>query len=102
MRFAAEGEMDTSYAAWRLRTPLPYSIVAVTKVDIPEALAAGEKFAKTLAKRKKPLKVHLISSATGAGLDPLLDAVGKVLFSKGAPNREEGRGRRLGKPRQKK
>src|SRR2546421_10077140 len=31
LRFAAETEMDTSYAAWRLRTPLPYSIVAVTK-----------------------------------------------------------------------
>jgi len=32
LRFAAETEMDTSYAAWRLRTPIPYSIVAVTKV----------------------------------------------------------------------
>ena len=28
LRFAAETEMDTSYAAWRLRTPVPYSIVA--------------------------------------------------------------------------
>jgi hypothetical protein len=28
LRFAAENEMDTSYAAWRLRTPVPYSIVA--------------------------------------------------------------------------
>ena len=34
LRFAAEDEMDTSYAAWRLRTPVPYSIVAVTKVQI--------------------------------------------------------------------
>ena len=32
LRFAAESEMDTSYAAWRLHTPVPYSIVAVTKV----------------------------------------------------------------------
>lgn len=32
LRFAAETDMDTSYAAWRLRTPMPYSIVAVTKV----------------------------------------------------------------------
>ena len=31
LRFAAETEMDTTYAAWRLRTPMPYSIVAVTK-----------------------------------------------------------------------
>jgi len=36
LRFAAEGEMDHSYAAWRLRTPLPYSIVAVTKVRAAE------------------------------------------------------------------
>ena len=36
LRFAAESEMDTSYAAWRLRTPLPYSIVAVTKVRTAE------------------------------------------------------------------
>jgi len=32
LRFAAEGDMDTSYAAWRLKTPVPYSIVAVTNV----------------------------------------------------------------------
>jgi CRP-like cAMP-binding protein len=31
LRFAAERNMDTSYAAWRLRTPAPYSIVAVTR-----------------------------------------------------------------------
>ena len=36
LRFAAETEMDTSYAAWRLRTPIPYSIVAVTKVRAAE------------------------------------------------------------------
>ena len=36
LRFAAETEMDTSYAAWRLRTPVPYSIVAVTKARIAE------------------------------------------------------------------
>src|SRR5262245_838772 len=36
LRFAAENEMDTSYAAWRLRTPTPYSIVAVTKVRTAE------------------------------------------------------------------
>src|SRR5678816_4427689 len=36
LRFAAETEMDTSYAAWRLRTPVPYSIAAVTKVRAAE------------------------------------------------------------------
>jgi CRP-like cAMP-binding protein len=32
LRFAAESEIETSYAAWRLKTPIPYSIRAVTKV----------------------------------------------------------------------
>jgi CRP-like cAMP-binding protein len=34
LRFAAESDMDTSYAAWRLKTPVPYSIVAVTKARV--------------------------------------------------------------------
>ncbi|HKY02883.1 MAG TPA: Crp/Fnr family transcriptional regulator [Burkholderiales bacterium] len=34
LRFAAETDMDTSYAALRLKTPVPYSIVAVTKVRV--------------------------------------------------------------------
>ena len=34
LRFAAETDMDTSYAAWRLKTPVPYSIVAVTHVRV--------------------------------------------------------------------
>ena len=31
LRFAAETEIDTSYAAWRLKTPMPYAIRAVTR-----------------------------------------------------------------------
>ena len=34
LRFAAETDMDTSYAAWRLKTPVPYSIVAVTRARV--------------------------------------------------------------------
>ena len=34
LRFAAETDMDTSYAAWRLKTPMPYSIAAVTKASV--------------------------------------------------------------------
>jgi len=34
LRFAAEGDMETSYAAWRLGTPTPYSIVCVTKTRV--------------------------------------------------------------------
>jgi CRP-like cAMP-binding protein len=34
LRFAKEDDMDTSYAAWRLRTPAPYSIRAVTRAQV--------------------------------------------------------------------
>ena len=34
LRFAGERDMETSYAAWRLGTPTPYSIVAVTKTRV--------------------------------------------------------------------
>src|SRR5437762_2824794 len=34
LRFASEDDMDTSYAAWKLRTPAPYSIRAVTKAQV--------------------------------------------------------------------
>jgi CRP/FNR family transcriptional regulator, dissimilatory nitrate respiration regulator len=34
LRFAAEGDMETSYAAWRMGTPTPYGIVCVTKVRV--------------------------------------------------------------------
>jgi CRP/FNR family transcriptional regulator, dissimilatory nitrate respiration regulator len=34
LRFACERDMETSYAAWRLGTPTPYSVVAVSKVRV--------------------------------------------------------------------
>ena len=34
LRFAKEDDMDTSYAAWKLRTPAPYSIRAVAKARV--------------------------------------------------------------------
>jgi CRP-like cAMP-binding protein len=34
LRFADEREMETSYAAWRLGTPTPYSTVCVTRVRV--------------------------------------------------------------------
>lgn len=34
LRFAAEGEMETSYAAWKLGTPAPYSIMGVTRTRV--------------------------------------------------------------------
>jgi CRP/FNR family transcriptional regulator, dissimilatory nitrate respiration regulator len=34
LRFAAERDMETSYAAWRMGTPTPYGIVCVTKARV--------------------------------------------------------------------
>ncbi len=34
LRFADERDMETSYAAWCLKTPTPYSIVSVTKARV--------------------------------------------------------------------
>lgn len=34
LRLASEADMDTSYAAWRLHTPTPYSIVALTHARV--------------------------------------------------------------------
>jgi GTPase involved in cell partitioning and DNA repair len=93
--FKAINEELALYSATLAKKP---QIIAVTKIDIPAAREAGEKFANALAKRKKPVKVHLISAATGEGLDPLLDAVGRALFKEASPRRE-GHGRRIGKPR---
>lgn len=34
LRFAVEGDFETSYAAWRMGTPTPYGIVCVTKARV--------------------------------------------------------------------
>lgn len=34
LRFSVERDIETSYAAWRLKTPTPYSIVCVTKARV--------------------------------------------------------------------
>ena len=84
LRFAAETEMDTSYAAWRLRTPVPYSIVAVTKVRTAELpLAAWAEFID----RHPEIKVRfeyevmkLMSEVMAHTITlHLLDAPGRVL-----------------------
>src|SRR5689334_20556142 len=40
LRFAKEDDMDTSYAAWKLRTPAPYSIRCVTKARVAKLALA--------------------------------------------------------------
>ncbi len=71
-------------------------VVAVTKLDLPEARQKVAAFRRTLARRARKPEVLGISSVTGEGLDALLDAVARVLFGAGAPRRTR---RRPGKPR---
>ncbi|HEX7622135.1 MAG TPA: GTPase ObgE [Anaeromyxobacteraceae bacterium] len=74
-------------------------IVAVNKIDVPEARLNAAALAKALARRKKgPNQVLALSSVTGEGLDALLDAVGTAIFGTGAKSRG-GAGRKLGKRR---
>ncbi len=73
-------------------------VVVVTKVDLPESRAAGLKWQKAMAGRKAAVKVHLLSAATGEGLDELLDAVAAVLWEDVAP-KSAGRRKKLGKQR---
>jgi CRP-like cAMP-binding protein len=83
LRFAAEGEMDTSYAAWRLRTPVPYSIVAVTKVrtaELPMPLWAEFIEHNPELKQRFELEVMRLMSAVMAHTITLhlLDAPGRL------------------------
>jgi hypothetical protein len=39
LRFSSERDIETSYAAWRLKKPTPYSIVCVTKARVAQAAA---------------------------------------------------------------
>ena len=84
LRFAAETEMDTSYAAWRLRTPVPYSIVAVTKVRAAELpLPAWAEFLDRHAEVKARFEyevMKLMSEVMAHTITlHLLDAPGRLL-----------------------
>jgi CRP-like cAMP-binding protein len=84
LRFAAEGEMDHSYAAWRLRTPVPYSIVAVTKVRTAELpLPAWAEFLERHAEIKAHFEhevMKLMSEVMAHTITlHLLDAPGRLL-----------------------
>lgn len=83
LRFADEREMETSYAAWRLGTPTPYSIVSVTKVRVaklplPHWVAFME--ARPLLKTSFELSVMKLMSEIMAHTITLhlLDAPGRV------------------------
>src|SRR3989442_1715145 len=58
-------------------------IVAANKLDVPEADERAQALRKKLKRRK--IDVHLVSGATGEGLDELLDATMRVLDSAPLP-----------------
>ena len=83
LRFAATADMDTSYAAWRLKTPVPYSIVAVTrtrvaKLPMPHWVEFLERHAD--AKARFELEVMKLMSEVMAHTITLhlLDAPGRL------------------------
>ena len=52
-------------------------VVAANKIDIPDARERAEELRRKLKRRK--LEVHLVSGATGEGLESLLDATVRAL-----------------------
>jgi CRP-like cAMP-binding protein len=83
LRFAKEDDMDTSYAAWRLRTPAPYSIRAVTKAQVAKMpLPQWAAFMETHPELKEDFEyevMHLMSEVMAHTITlHLLDAPGRV------------------------
>ena len=97
-----KGDFDAIQRELALYSPVLAAkpqIVAVNKVDVPEARLAAAGLQRVLARRKKgPREVLPVSAVTGEGLDPLLDAVAAVLYGTRTPRRG-GAGRKLGKRR---
>jgi len=84
LRFAVEDDMDTSYAAWKLHTPAPYSIRAVTKARVAKMpLPAWAAFLDSHPELKSDFEyevMHLMSEVMAHTITlHLLDAPGRVL-----------------------
>lgn len=83
LRFSKEDDMDTSYAAWRLRTPAPYSIRAVTKVRVAKLpMETWVEFLERHPTVKSDFEyevMHLMSEVMAHTITlHLLDAAGRV------------------------
>jgi len=95
LRFAKEDDMDTSYAAWKLRTPAPYSIRAVTKARVAKMpLPQWAAFLDRHAELKDDFEyevMHLMSEVMAHTITlHLLDAPGRVhRFSRKHPELAE-------------
>jgi CRP-like cAMP-binding protein len=83
LRFADEGQIETSYAAWRLGTPAPYSIVCVTRARVAKLpLREWVAFIERHPGLKQVFEyevMHLMSEVMGHTITlHLLDAPGRV------------------------
>jgi CRP-like cAMP-binding protein len=83
LRFSKEDDMDTSYAAWRLRTPAPYSIRAVTRARVARLpMEAWVEFLDRHPTIKSDFEyevMHLMSEVMAHTITlHLLDAAGRV------------------------
>jgi CRP-like cAMP-binding protein len=83
LRFADECNIETSYAAWRLKTPAPYSIIAVTKARVAKLpLPQWAAFMDHHVDIKQPFEyevMHLMSEIMAHTITlHLLDAPGRV------------------------
>ena len=83
LRFSAERDVETSYAAWRLGTPTPYSIVCVTKARVaklpmPEWVAFLDRH-NAIKQEFEYDVMHLMSEIMAHTITlHLLDAPGRV------------------------
>jgi CRP-like cAMP-binding protein len=83
LRFADQRDMETSYAAWRLNTPTPYSIVCVTKARVVKLpMPTWVAFMDQHPKFKQAFEyevMHLMSEIMAHTITlHLLDAPGRV------------------------
>ena len=83
LRFAEARDIETSYAAWRLNTPTPYSIVCVTKARVAKLpMPVWVAFMDQHAKFKQAFEyevMHLMSEIMAHTITlHLLDAPGRV------------------------
>ena len=83
LRFAEARDIETSYAAWRLNTPTPYSIVCVTKARVAKLpMPVWVSFMDQHPKFKQAFEyevMHLMSEIMAHTITlHLLDAPGRV------------------------
>src|SRR5690554_873939 len=83
LRFTEERNIETSYAAWRLKTPTPYSIVSVTKARVAKLpMQQWVEFLDSQPALKQQFEhevMHLMSEIMAHTITlHLLDAPGRV------------------------